>query len=67
VFYFPFTSGKLHLCTTIINLRGDKGENVKQKCVVEIENGIEPFRSIELIEIVVKKMGGIEPLKMCVL
>jgi hypothetical protein len=47
-------------------LRGDKGENVKLKCVVEIENGAEPFRIIELIKIVWKKIGGIEPLNMCV-
>jgi hypothetical protein len=29
VFYFPFTFGELHLCTTITKLRGDEGENVK--------------------------------------
>jgi len=30
VFYFPFNFWYLHQCATIINLRGDKGVNVKQ-------------------------------------
>ncbi len=62
----------LHWCATITNLRGNEGEK-QSNCVIELENGIEPFvirYQSESNRLICMEMcmesGGIEPLEFVV-